>query len=45
MMDNRYTQRYNGDEALELPFDESFLENVLHSNGNEMEGLEDYANV
>ena len=45
MMDNRYTRRYNGDEALELLFDESFLENALHSNGNEMEGLEDYANV
>ena len=41
MMDNRYTRRYNGDEALELLFDESFLENALHNNG----GLEDYANV
>ena len=43
MMNNRYTRRYNGNEALELLFDKS--ENALHSNGNEMEGLEDYPNV
>ena len=29
MMNNRYTRRYDGDEALELRFDESFLENAL----------------
>ena len=45
MMDNRYTRRYNGDVALEWLFDESFLENALHSKGNEMEILEDDANI